>query len=180
MSEAEPRPPAFPALAVTMIRCSTLLLEWDGLRLLTDPWFAMTMRGLPCFRRPGRAPEDLPPLDGVLLSHLHADHFDPSAMARLRPAPGRVLGPPGSKAVPVVRRLATPVEELAPWTSVVIGSATVWSVPGPHTLPGPEEVNFVVDVPGWGRLFFGGDARFDALVMTEVAQIGRASCRERV
>jgi L-ascorbate metabolism protein UlaG (beta-lactamase superfamily) len=168
MSEAPPRNP--PALTVTMIRCSTLLLEWDGLRLLTDPWFAMHLRGLPCFRRPGLAPRALGALDAVLVSHLHPDHLDPAAMSRIHPAPARVLLPPGSLGLPVVRRIPAPVQELAPWQSTKVRDATVWAVPGPHTLPGPEEVNYVVDVPGWGRLFFGGDARFDGPALVEIAR----------
>jgi L-ascorbate metabolism protein UlaG (beta-lactamase superfamily) len=157
-------------LTVTMVRCATLLLEWERLRLLTDPWFGMTMRGLPCFRRPGLAPEAMGALDGVLISHLHADHVDPGAMTRLEPAPGRLLVPPGARATRVGRRLPGVVDELSPWTSTRLGPATVWAVPGPHTGPGPDEVNYVVDVPEWGRLFFGGDARFDGLTLLEIAR----------
>lgn len=170
MSEAGSRTGGSPRLSLAMIRCSTLLLEWPGLRLLTDPWFAMTMRGLPCFRRPGLQPETLGALDGVLVSHLHPDHFEPAALARLRPPPARVLVPPGAVGHRALRRLAGPVEELAPWSATRFGEATVTAVPGPHTLPGPGEVNYVVDVPGWGRLFFGGDARFDGAVLVEVAR----------
>ena len=73
---------AVPPFKVTMIRCSTLLLEWGEVRFLTDPWFGMVMRILPVWRKPGIAAEDLPPLDALLVSHLHADHWDEAAIDR--------------------------------------------------------------------------------------------------
>lgn len=168
MSEASDA--AAPVLRLTMIRCSTLLLEWPGLRLLTDPWFAMHLRGLPCLRRPGREPSDLGALDAVLASHMHPDHFDGAAVHRLSPPATRILVPPGAPGMRVLRRLPSPIEVLAPWHSTQIGPATVWAVPALHTFPPPDEVSYVIDVPGWGRLFFGGDARFDGPTFVEVAR----------
>lgn len=80
---------------VQYIRTSTLLIRWDGLTVLTDPWFAMHMRGLPVFVRPCIRPDELPALDLVLTSHLHPDHYDHRALRKLA-HPCRVLiGPPG-------------------------------------------------------------------------------------
>ena len=157
------------ALSVTMVRCSTLLLSCDGVRLLTDPWFAMHLRGLPCFRRPGLTPEQIPLLDGLLVSHLHPDHFDSGAVARLRVRGGRALFPPGALA-----RLEVPAKadwaELAPWEAARLGDVQVAAVPGPHTLPGPEEINFVIRFPAYGAVFFGGDARLDRVVLDRVGR----------
>ncbi len=155
-------------LSVTMIRCSTLLLSWGGHHLLTDPWFAMHLRGLPCLRRPGLRARQLPPLDAVLVSHLHPDHYDRRAMKRLCAAPERQLFPPGS--AEVLGGLPAGGQELAPWSSTRLGELEIWAVPGPHTLPGPEEINFVLLLPGWGTLFFGGDAKLDVGVLTQVRQ----------
>lgn len=158
--------PGVARLCVTMIRCATLLLEAPGLRLLTDPWFSMHLRGLPCFRRPSCSPQALPAVDALLVSHLHPDHWDARAVSRMCPVPPVAFLPPGSLA-----RLKGPLpgwRELAPWTSAMLGSAEVFSVPGPHTGPAPEEVNFLLSLPGWGTVFFGGDARLDEQVLTEV------------
>lgn len=158
--------PGAPAVRVTMIRCATVLLEAPGLRLLTDPWFAMHLRGLPCFRRPSCAPQDLPPVDALLVSHLHPDHWDARAVARMNPVPPAAFLPPGALA-----RLKAPLpgwRELAPWTSATLGPAEVFSVPGPHTGPDPAEVNYLVRLHGWGTFFFGGDARLDEGVLAEV------------
>jgi L-ascorbate metabolism protein UlaG (beta-lactamase superfamily) len=73
--------PVSPAgLRVTWLGHSTLLLEVDGLRVLTDPVFGE--RASPfSFAGPRRFHEvpatlaQLPPLDAVLLSHDHFDHL---------------------------------------------------------------------------------------------------------
>lgn len=157
------------SLRVTMIRCSTLLLEWAGARWLTDPWFGMHLRGLPCFRRPGLGPEAVGPLDAVLVSHLHPDHIDLRALSVMGPRPLRVLVPPGA-GDKLPERAGLTWEELGPGSETTSRGATIHAVPGPHTLPGPEEVNFVLDLKGWGRVFFGGDARFDGQVLARVGQ----------
>jgi len=149
-----------------MIRCSTLLLSWGDRHWLTDPWFAMHLRGLPCFRRPGLGPEDLPPLEGVWVSHLHPDHYDPKAMARTSTPPRHWLFPPGSATA--LGGLPAGGRELAPWESTTIDGVELTAVPGPHTGPRPEEVNYVAQLPGWGALFFGGDAKLDRDVMRQI------------
>ncbi len=186
------------SLRITMIRCATVLLSYEGHHLLTDPWFGMHMRGLPVRRRPGRTPSQLPPLTAVLVSHLHPDHFEPAALAELSPPPEFVVLPPGAKRAlagvlrlpgrigsllplpggrqglpPVNCRPARhPVEpqkiELCPWSEIQVGPFTVTAIPARHTGPPPDEINFVVELPGWGRLLFGGDARLDTALLGEV------------
>ncbi len=153
---------------VTMIRCATLLIEWGDFRVLTDPWFSMRLWVIPCLRRPGIAVEALPPVDAVLVSHLHPDHWDAAAVARLRPPPRAVVFPPGGLAR--AGKGGPGWTELPAWDDVLVGDVRVFAVPGPHTGPGPEEVNYVLDFPGFGRVFFGGDARFDAGVLAEAAK----------
>jgi L-ascorbate metabolism protein UlaG (beta-lactamase superfamily) len=78
-------------LSVTFIGTATTLLRLGPFTLLTDPNFlhagqrAYLGYGLSSRRRTNPAIEidDLPPLDAVLLSHLHGDHFDRVARDRL-------------------------------------------------------------------------------------------------
>ena len=65
--------------AITWLGHATVLIEIDGVRLLTDP----TLRGHigPLVRiAPPVDPDAIGALDGVLLSHLHADHTHLSSL----------------------------------------------------------------------------------------------------
>jgi L-ascorbate metabolism protein UlaG (beta-lactamase superfamily) len=78
---------------LTFIGTATAILRLGQFTLLTDPNFLHRRQrvhlgyGLFSQRRtePAMQPDDLPPLDAVLLSHLHGDHFDRIARARLDP-----------------------------------------------------------------------------------------------
>lgn len=157
------------SVTVTMIRCSTVLLQCGGFNILTDPWFSMRLWLIPCLRRPGLRVEDLPPVDLVLVSHLHPDHFDWAAIRRMRPPPKHVLLPPGGLkscgvSCPTLR-------EVQLWRAEDFEKVLVVAVPGPHTGPGPGEVNYLLDIAGFGRVFFGGDAKVDVGVLSEVARL---------
>jgi L-ascorbate metabolism protein UlaG (beta-lactamase superfamily) len=68
-------------LRVTWLGHSTLLVELDGVRILTDPVWGERVSpvGFAGPRRFHRVPvklEQLPPLDAVIVSHDHYDHLD--------------------------------------------------------------------------------------------------------
>ena len=76
------------AMLVTWIGHATVLVQTQGLNILTDPiWaerasvvdFAGPMRA----RAPGVAFDKLPPIDLVLVSHSHYDHMDLATLKRL-------------------------------------------------------------------------------------------------
>ena len=76
---------------LTWVGTATVLLEHDGFTLLTDPNFlhrgqrAWLGKGLWSRRltEPALSVGDLPPLDAVVLSHAHGDHWDRVARAAL-------------------------------------------------------------------------------------------------
>ncbi|TDB88972.1 MBL fold metallo-hydrolase [Actinomadura sp. KC216] len=72
------------AITLTFIGNATTIIRYGGLTLLTDPNFlrrgqrahlgyGITSKRL---KDPAIPVDDLPPLDGVVLSHLHDDHWD--------------------------------------------------------------------------------------------------------
>lgn len=76
-------------LRVTWLGHSTVLLEIDGVRVLTDPVFGarvspVSFTGPRRFHAVPAELEELPPLDVVLLSHDHYDHLCRTTMERLR------------------------------------------------------------------------------------------------
>src|SRR5205085_4518932 len=68
--------------AITYVGHSSVLIEIDGVRLLTDP---MLRRRVLRLRRLTRVPPtaSLLPLDAVLVSHAHHDHLDLPSLTRL-------------------------------------------------------------------------------------------------
>jgi L-ascorbate metabolism protein UlaG (beta-lactamase superfamily) len=80
--------PPTSGLRITWLGHSTLLIEIDGVRVLTDPVFGpraspFRFAGPKRFHRVPAKIAELPPLDVVLLSHDHHDHLDPSSIRAL-------------------------------------------------------------------------------------------------
>lgn len=76
------------SLRVTWLGHSTVLLEIDGLRVLTDPVFGpraspVNFAGPKRFHAPAASIAELPKLDAVLLSHNHYDHLCAWSIAQL-------------------------------------------------------------------------------------------------
>jgi len=75
-------------LVVTMVGHASLLIQTEGLNILTDPIWSkraspFSFLGPKRYRDPGIAFEDLPPIDLVLISHNHYDHMDIPTLKRL-------------------------------------------------------------------------------------------------
>ncbi|KQV08726.1 MULTISPECIES: MBL fold metallo-hydrolase [unclassified Kitasatospora] len=140
------------ATTVQRVVHASVLIDFGGARILTDPWLSERrgyQQGEP---RSVRSAAELPPLAGIVISHGHYDHCDLDALA----------GYP-DKTVPfaVVRGLAgrvraagfTDVTELDPWQSTRLGPVKVTATPAQHGVP---EVTFVLQHDG-SSVFFGAD-----------------------
>jgi N-acyl-phosphatidylethanolamine-hydrolysing phospholipase D len=165
---------------VTWVGHATLLVQLDGVNVLTDPqWsdraspvrFAGPRRVTP----PGLRFEDLPPIHLVLISHDHYDHLDVATVKRLaaehRP---RFLVPLGLKAWFTDLGI-TDVEEMDWWQSRTERGLTLTCLPAQHfsgrTLWDRNRRLW----SGWAiagrqkRLFFSGDTAY-AGFFTEIGQ----------
>ena len=83
-----PPPVRVEGLRITFINHATLLIQMEGLNILTDPIWSERASPLPWagprrHRPAGIRFEDLPPIDIVLLSHNHYDHMDLPTLRRL-------------------------------------------------------------------------------------------------
>lgn len=75
-------------LQVTWIGHSTMLVQYQGLNILTDPVFSeraspLAFVGPRRYTKPAIAIADLPPIDIVVISHNHYDHLDLSSISAL-------------------------------------------------------------------------------------------------
>lgn len=76
-------------LEVTFVNHSTLLVQMDGLNILTDPIWSVrtspvTWAGPKRVRKPGVRFEDLPKIHVVIISHNHYDHMDLPTLKKLK------------------------------------------------------------------------------------------------
>jgi L-ascorbate metabolism protein UlaG (beta-lactamase superfamily) len=135
-----------------------VLVELDGVRLLTDP---VLRRRVGPLRRHGAppAPEVAKRLDAVLISHLHHDHADLPSLRRI----GRdlaILASPGCGEL-LARHGFSAVTELAPGESARVGEVTVTATEARHPGGGRFErksaaVGFLLS-GGSRRAYFAGD-----------------------
>ncbi len=127
-------------LTVTWVGHSSLLIQLNGLNILTDPMWSeraspVQFAGPRRWVRPGIAFEDVPPLDVVLESHNHYDHLDAPTVRRLARA-----HPEASWVVPLglaafVRKRGVSdnrVRELDWWEEHAIGSLRIAATPAMH------------------------------------------------
>jgi L-ascorbate metabolism protein UlaG (beta-lactamase superfamily) len=70
-------------LAVTFVGHATLLLQWKGLNILTDPNFVPRVIVPKRLVEPGIPLSQLPPLDLIVVSHAHFDHLVKPSLRRL-------------------------------------------------------------------------------------------------
>lgn len=126
---------------LTFVGTATTLIRLGGFTLLTDPNFlhkgqrAYLGKGLWSKRltEPSMQPDELPPLDAVVLSHLHGDHFDRVArrgLARTQPVVTT------SAAAGSLRRWGFEARGLETWEKETLirdgETLTIESLPGIH------------------------------------------------
>lgn len=72
---------------ITFINHATVLVQLDGINILTDPVYSRTVSFfLFRFKPPGLPFEQLPPPHHILISHNHYDHLNLKTLRRLRRA----------------------------------------------------------------------------------------------
>jgi len=167
------RPPARvagEAMRVTWIGHSTVLVQTQGLNILTDPIWSeraspFSFIGPKRVRAPGVRFDDLPRIDLVLLSHNHYDHLDLATLERLwrrdRPLivtglgndtllgwhdiPAKALD--WGQVLAIRPGIAVKSERVHHWTSrwMVDRNRALWT-------------GFAVTLPSGGNLYFAGDS----------------------
>ncbi len=127
---------------------SCLLVTVNGRKLLIDP-------GTFSFIEEKTSPEAIGPVDVILLTHEHPDHFFPDALRRLL-----ALGPATIVTHPVlaekVRAAGFVCEVIADGAMAFFAGFEIMSFPAPHgalPIPTPSNVGFLINQ----KLFHPGD-----------------------
>jgi L-ascorbate metabolism protein UlaG (beta-lactamase superfamily) len=127
-----------PGLRLTWFGHASVLIEIDGLRLMTDPVFGERVSpfafvGPRRFHAPPRALEEMPRVDAVLISHDHYDHLE-MATVRHFAAQGTHFHV-GLGIGAHLARWGVPaaqIHELDWWRSETLASLTIHSTPARH------------------------------------------------
>ncbi len=177
----QPKPPASVEkgkLRVTHINHATILIQMDGINILTDPIFSkragpFSFIGSKRIRKPGIAFEDLPKIDAVLISHNHYDHLDLPTLKALakRDKPFVCAGLGVKELVDGIG--FSGIAELDWWQEYypIPGGLKIVFVPAFHNsgrglFDGDKSLwgGFVIEDRSAGRVYFAGDTAYGSFL----------------
>jgi L-ascorbate metabolism protein UlaG (beta-lactamase superfamily) len=145
---------ALPVPRLTHMGHSCHLIELGGQRWLTDPWFFDPAFGSLSHRVASLA-GSIGALDGIFISHRHADHFDPAAL-RLLDKRAQVWVADPSLLVPLEQLGFSSVQVSTPWRSLELDGLTLAFAPALHDVPQHSLVLLAADA----RVVFCGDTGY--------------------
>ncbi len=171
-------------MRVTWIGHATVLIQTQGLNILTDPIWSeraspFRFAGPKRARAPGVRFQDLPPIDLVLVSHNHYDHMDLPTLRRLwerdRPLIVTSLGNDRileGEGIESAARDWTETVPVKPGVDVVVERNHHWGSRWGTDRNRALWSGFTVRLPG-GNIFFAGDTGFgDGSWVAEAAARG--------
>ncbi len=146
-------------LRITYLGHASLLIEIDGVKLITDP--LLRPRIMKVLRRvaPEAKREQLTGVDLVLVSHAHHDHLDVGSLKMIDGMPEVALPAP---ARPVVESMGLPTRLMAAGDSFAVGDVMVEAVHASHDgrrMPWHRDgtsLGYIVRGPS-GSVYFAGD-----------------------
>jgi L-ascorbate metabolism protein UlaG (beta-lactamase superfamily) len=146
-----------PGVRIVYVGHATVVVELDGVRLLTDPLLRPRLLHL---RRSRDVDTDaVRDIDAMLVSHLHFDHLDFPSLAQVGRS-AQVVVPKGAGAL-LARRGFTAVTELVAGDEAEVGALTVRATRAVHDATRmplgtkAEPVGFLIC--GSRRVYFAGD-----------------------
>jgi L-ascorbate metabolism protein UlaG (beta-lactamase superfamily) len=170
---------AQPQLAVQLVAGPTAILEYGGLRWLTDPTLSPPGEygGLTKLTGPALDIAEQDPIDVVLLSHhQHTDNLDPAGRAFL-PSAERVLS-----TTRAAEALGGNVLGMEPWSEVELesprgGTVKVTAVHAQHGPDGSDEIQgpvlgFLLSAKNTQEVYVSGDNASRDVVRTIVQKTG--------
>jgi L-ascorbate metabolism protein UlaG (beta-lactamase superfamily) len=160
---------------VTLINHATVLIELNGIRVLTDPVYSFSVSYfLPRLKKPGISFEQLPPIDVVGISHDHYDHLNLRTLRRIsRDHRASILFPRGLGSYGKRTGFAE-IVELEWWETLEVRGLTITCVPAKH-FSGRKpwgrnrtKPSGYVFQSGGESVYFAGDTAYDAVTFREL------------
>ena len=181
---ADYREPPASGLRATWLGHSTVLLEIDGKRVLTDPMWGERASPFPFmgpkrFFVPPLPLAELPPLDVVVISHDHFDHLDMGTVKVLAARGERFAVPLGVGAH--LRAWGVPpgqIAELDWWDTLDVGGLTLTTTPTRHFSGRALTDQYQKLWGGWAivgprhRVYYSGDTALDDTMLDIGRRLG--------
>jgi len=164
-------------LAVVWVGHATALIQIEDKVILTDPVFTNTVGQLSKrLVQPGIDAKDLPPLDAVLISHMHFDHLSLGSLEMIAPKVRTLLLPRAGTAY--LTDFSFPAYELGTWQSWEKDGLRISAAPVHH--PGyrygldegwmtESATAYVIEYKGI-KVYFGGDSAYDQINYVQTAE----------
>ena len=168
-----PRDDPKATLSVVWVGHATVLIRLGHRFVLTDPNLSASLWIQPRVTPASLLPSELPPVQVVVLSHLHIDHFDTWTLNRM-PASTEVVFPPGADSYMGAIRQVTK-ETLPFWKSIERGGVKITAVPVMHAggrylvdaLWNKSFAGYLIEAGG-RSVFFAGDTGYDKSAFLEI------------
>lgn len=164
-------------LAVIWVGHATALVQIDDKLVLTDPVFTSTVgQGSKRLVEPGLDPDKLPPVDAVVISHLHFDHLSLGSLSMIEDKVRMLLMPRGG--VTYLTDFDFPVVELDRWQAWEKNGLRVTAVPVDHVgfRYGIDDAwmkesftGYVIEYHGI-KVYFGGDTAYAQRFFVETGE----------
>ena len=164
-------------LAVLWVGHATALVQIDDKVILTDPVFTSSV-GQVSKRlvEPGLDPANLPPIDAVMISHLHFDHLSLGSLSMIEPKVRMLIMP--RTGVTYLTDFDFPVLELRTWQAYEKDGLRITATPVLHLgfrygLDGDWMnegfTGYVIEYHGL-KVYFGGDTAYDQKLFVDTGQ----------
>jgi N-acyl-phosphatidylethanolamine-hydrolysing phospholipase D len=170
-----PRDDPAAVLSVVWVGHATMLIRLAHRFILTDPNLGGNIFIQQRITPPSLEAEEIPPLQLIVLSHTHVDHFDSATFARL-PRDTEVIFPPGTASyMSIIAQTSKETSKF--YEPITRGGITVTPVPVMHSggrylvdaLWNKGYAGYIID--GFGkRVFFAGDTGYDKKAFLEIGK----------
>lgn len=163
-------------LSILWVGHATALVQMDDKFILTDPVFTSTV-GMLSKRKyePGLDVGKLPPIDAVLISHMHFDHLSLGTLDMIQEKTKNLFVPEGGTAY--ITDFSFPVVELRRWQNweqngLRVTAVAVKHVGGRYGVDASWNDSFtgyVIEYHGL-KVWFGGDSAYDQAAFVETGE----------
>jgi len=164
-------------LSVLWIGHATVLIQIDDKFVLTDPVFTSTVAMLSKrMIEPGIEPENLPPIDAALISHMHVDHLSFGSLSMIESKIKNLVVP--ENGLQYIPNFNFEMFDLKKDSSVNFNGLKITAAPAVHNgwrygldafFDNKSYTAYVIDYHGV-RVYFGGDTAYDSTLFKQTAE----------